>query len=1094
LAFTPKRIIEKRCRCTWPTFVHPHISIQRTHPGFAHLHIYRRKKAMTSPLRRTAFVVLACLLTAILLLATPSASAQNISGSIFTTTVGGNTVNGNIYASKDAVYLDGGPQNTHANGLPDGFYYFQVTDPSGSVLLSTDDISCRVVQVVGGVVEGVPGTGGTDVTAGGAGNPACYHANGGIPAGTPNAGNGSIPVQLCSAIGCPGALPGPPQSFYNTPNPGGEYKAWLTPIANFNNCSTGGSPRSFGFCDSDSKTDNFKVRPANTASITACKFIDVDLDATFDPSGGDFLTAGWQITATGVDGGTVTQTTDQDGCTTFTFTFPKGITADTVTLTEVQQTGFNQVAPQDGSCTFVTGSSFNSGDTCSVTGGVITLTASQGDIIVAPFFGNTVNNIVTLTVGKTATGGNNFTWTINKTNNNTSNTVFSAGGGQSGPANYTVTVSHDAGTGWQVQGTIGISNPTMSDITGVNVTDTTTPSADLGCTVAAGTNVTIPALSTVSLNYTCTFSTNPGSGTNVATATVVATSASFSSPAVPFDFSSADTSATVTDTLAGNLGSVTINNDNSTSCTPDSSGTPANRSNPVSCSVSGSTATFTYSLTFTGDPAGTCTSHPNTATFTTNTGGTGTAGATVQDCQGADLTVSKTATASFNSSVSKSVDKTLVEQSGGTVTFHYTVTVSESGWTVSGNITVTNPNDFESVTTTVTDALSDSGGVCVVNGGSNTVTLTKSGTAGSIATLPYTCTFASRPTAVSGTNTATATWDATAAHTVHSSATGTAGYTFPTLTSTDNVQDSANPGGCTATLGTVSVTTTTVNPTPGCGITNLTSPSWGVFTYSITDTNSSPGTCTSFNNTAQITGGSSSNQVTVTVCNTNTGALTMGFWKNSNGQGIITKSCGGTSGTTLDAFLRQFNPFQDLSATATCKQDASYVATVIGAATCGGSTCNPMLRAQMLATALDVYFSTPSLGGNQIGAFNGLGNKTPALGGIAIDLSKICGASDGGGGGTCPEDARPEFGICTGTNTPVAGCTSGTLGTTVLQMLFYSDFPSSVNGNPVATPTTGASWYQQIKGKQVLAKDAFDSINNQTAPIAPSGTVGSPSF
>ena len=35
------------------------------------------------------------------------------------------------------VYINGGPQNEDTQGLPDGTYYFQVTNPSGAVLLST---------------------------------------------------------------------------------------------------------------------------------------------------------------------------------------------------------------------------------------------------------------------------------------------------------------------------------------------------------------------------------------------------------------------------------------------------------------------------------------------------------------------------------------------------------------------------------------------------------------------------------------------------------------------------------------------------------------------------------------------------------------------------------------------------------------------------------------------------------------------------------------------------------------------------------------------------------------------------------------------
>ena len=43
----------------------------------------------------------------------------------------------------------------------------------------------------------------------------------------------------------------------------------------------------------------------------------------------------------------------------------------------------------------------------------------------------------------------------------------------------------------------------------------------------------------------------------------------------------------------------------------------------------------------------------------------------------------------------------------------------------------------------------------------------------------------------------------------------------------------------------------------------------------------------------------------------------------------------------------------------------------------------PLLKAQMLATALDTYFSDGALGGNKIGALG-------PSGGVAIDLTKVC--------------------------------------------------------------------------------------------------------
>jgi len=189
-----------------------------------------------------------------------------------------------------------------------------------------------------------------------------------------------------------------------------------------------------------------------------------------------------------------------------------------------------------------------------------------------------------------------------------------------------------------------------------------------------------------------------------------------------------------------------------------------------------------------------------------------------------------------------------------------------------------------------------------------------------------------------------------------------------------------------------------------------------------------------------------------------TGALTMGFWQNKNGQGIIS----GVEQEKLGSWLRGFNPFSDAPST----RLASYVSSIIKAATCSSSanTCNLMLRAQMLATALDVYFSDPALGGNKIGAFNGLGTKQPIVGGVMIDLTKICHMIDStGGSATCSgvyENASSAFGP------------ASTL--TVLGMLTYQN-----TADPLLD--AGAKWYEQVKATQVLAKDAFDAVNNDVA-------------
>ena len=81
---------------------------------------------------------------------------EPLPGAIFTTTVNGKFVNANHYKFVEDVYLNGGPgQNAppEAASLPDGCYFFQVTDPPGKTLLSTDKVKCRVFCVEGGVIQ-----------------------------------------------------------------------------------------------------------------------------------------------------------------------------------------------------------------------------------------------------------------------------------------------------------------------------------------------------------------------------------------------------------------------------------------------------------------------------------------------------------------------------------------------------------------------------------------------------------------------------------------------------------------------------------------------------------------------------------------------------------------------------------------------------------------------------------------------------------------------------------------------------------------------------------------------------------------------------
>jgi len=235
---------------------------------------------MRRPILAMALLAAAALLWVALLSPTASAS-PHVSGAIFTTLEDGTRVNANIYDSKLDVYLDGGPGPNApqtAAGLPDGNYYFQVTDPSGKTLLSSDAVKCREFRVEGGIIVEYLGIG-RQWTKNGNGLKDCWadgHGNGKHDTGY-DVDHGALTIQL--------------MPYDNTPNKGGVYKAWATPVGNFvgdpekidNSCGTGCF---HGFLPAFSKTDNFKVRHGGpqfqNPLITVRKFVDTDGDGVWD--------------------------------------------------------------------------------------------------------------------------------------------------------------------------------------------------------------------------------------------------------------------------------------------------------------------------------------------------------------------------------------------------------------------------------------------------------------------------------------------------------------------------------------------------------------------------------------------------------------------------------------------------------------------------------------------------------------------------------------------------------------------------------------------------------------------------------------------
>ncbi len=148
-----------------------------------------------------------------------AADGDQLTGAIWTTDSKGKRVNGNLFANPRGVYLTGGPFKTGGLGLPDGDYYFQVTNTAGNKVLSTDSITKRKFTVTQGAITAVDD-----------------HNSKNDPV------RGGLLVQLWP---------------FDCSPAGGAFKVWVTRVQDWNS----------GFIPSLSKTDNFKVKLDETVKL-----------------------------------------------------------------------------------------------------------------------------------------------------------------------------------------------------------------------------------------------------------------------------------------------------------------------------------------------------------------------------------------------------------------------------------------------------------------------------------------------------------------------------------------------------------------------------------------------------------------------------------------------------------------------------------------------------------------------------------------------------------------------------------------------------------------------------------------------------------
>jgi hypothetical protein len=562
-----------------------------------------------------------------------------------------------------------------------------------------------------------------------------------------------------------------------------------------------------------------------------------------------------------------------------------------------------------------------------------------------------------------------------------------------------------------VSGDITVKNAPGNPSASFSVTDSvggTPASVDCGGGQASGT---VAANSTA----TCTYSvgplaSKPNDGTNTATITNNTSGIDGTTASAGYTFgdpttTTGDTTVNVSDSVQGVLGSPSSD---------DSWQYPRDFACPTNASE------YTdgkYSQDF-----------PNTATLKGDHTYLSADAKVTVNCTLPPLNVSKDATATYKHHIkwelTKSADPTTFNGIGGQTisqpdlwTVNATKTEADNGYQVTGHITITNPAKIPQLFD-VTDVLTDNNNTpasvdCGGGQASGTVPANNGNVDGSV-----TCSYTASPTDKSATlNTAKV------SATGNADQTGTASVSWtPTVTGDD--QTTLGDARFSFSQGITSDTEQQFSDQFQCPANSSNKYVNDKYSFDVKNTVTLKGDHTDLSRDAKVTVNCTRTRVP--------GGLTMGFWQNNNGQALIKNGTSTNGVCNSGAYLRGFTPFQDLSATASCSQVATYVTNVIKAANASGTSMNAMLKGQMLATALDVSF----------GKVSGSANVDLTAIPKPVTSSTYENTSGAFGGGTCQ---------------------------TVNALLSYASGQSN---------SGGSAWYGQVKATQELAKDTFDAINN----------------